>query len=165
MVCYTLPDISTNLRKATIFEIAFMSLFMFCQCTAIDRASSAEHERTQWMPEAMTGDARAQYRVAETFANTKQAQKWYCLSALQGYVPAQAALGDLYSGKRRTFEQEQNARPVPDFVAAYMWYTVAAASGHDGAFNRRQTLGNMMAPDDVVAAKKNAARWTQQRCN
>ena len=113
----------------------------------------------------MMGDARAQYRVGETYANTKQAQKWYCLSALQGYVPAQAALGDLYSGNRKISDQSQNAKPKLNFIAAYMWYTVAAASGHDEAFNRRQTLGNMMAPNDVVAAKKNAARWTQQRCN
>ena len=164
MVCHTLLDIYTNLRKCTISEIAFISLCMFCQCTAIDRASSAEQERTHWMPEAMAGDARAQYRVAETFANAKQAQKWYCLSASQGYVPAQASLGDLYSGNRKTSDHGQNAKPELDFVAAYMWYTVAAASGHDRAFNRRQALGNMMAPNDVVAAKKNAARWTQQRC-
>jgi len=133
-------------------------------CALTSSVPSNEQVRARWLAPAHEGDARAQFEVARTYRDATKALKWYCRAALQGYVPAQTALGDLFSNSGDNPAGSTYKSVKVDFVAAYMWYTVAAAQGNERAFNRRQQLGNMMDPNNVVLAKRNAARWTQQTC-
>ena len=145
--------------------LVYFTLALLHACGLPQSLTGPENTRAQWMQRAHAGDARAQFEVAKTFGNSKSALTWYCRSAVQGYVPAQMALGDLYSDSADS-QAGGNAdeQPRVDFTSAYMWYTVAAAQGDERALARRQQLGNMMGPRDVVVAKRNATRWKQVIC-
>ena len=76
-------------------------------------------------------------RVPPDFA---KAGKWYCKAAEQGYVTAQSNLGIAYD----------NGLGVPeDGVAAYAWYSVAAASGDDGGRENRDDIKRKLTPSQI----------------
>jgi len=142
-------------------------------CAAPTQPERDQHLRDKWLSRAQAGNAKAQYYVARSYCcgsgptyDIQQALQWYCRAARQGFLPAQVELGDLYSGNYPPDRRpDVTALTTPDFLKAYLWYTAAAAQGDDAAFRRRQELGNMMNPRDVVQAKQSAARWEQQDCD
>lgn len=145
--------------------VVYIALGLLQACALPQSLTGSANARGHWMQKARAGDARAQYELAKTYGNSENARKWYCRSAVQGYLPAQIALADLYSDRAESRAgQDAGPRPRADFSNAYLWYTVAAARGDERALVRRQQLGNMMSPQDVVTAKRDATRWKQVVC-
>ena len=66
-------------------------------------------------------------------------------AAEQGYAPAQLNLGHMH----------QSGEGVPgDHVESFAWYDLAAAQDCYDAWERRETLLNLMTPDQVTAAQE-----------
>jgi TPR repeat protein len=70
--------------------------------------------------------------------------------AEQGDASAQYKLGFLYD----------NGLGVPlDHVRAYMWFTLSAAQGQDGAAIFRDLIARRMTPAQIAEAQKLAREW------
>jgi uncharacterized protein len=82
--------------------------------------------------------------------NAAEAVKWYRRAANQGNVTAQVLLGGMYLV----------GEGVPqDFVAAHMWYDLAAAHGDTSAAEQRQRIATLMTPAQIAEAQKLAREW------
>ena len=82
--------------------------------------------------------------------NAAEAVKWYRRAADQGNFNAQALLGGMYFG----------GEGVPqDFVAAHMWYNLAAAHGDISSAVQRERVATLMTPAQVAEAQKLAREW------
>jgi len=78
-----------------------------------------------------------------------EAVKWYREAAEQGYIPAQFELGNKYA----------TGRGVPqNFAEAYVWFSIAAASGHEDARKGRDKFARKLSHEEIMQAQ---ARSTQ----
>ena len=84
------------------------------------------------------------------------------LAADQGYAPAQfnlglmyADLGLMYAG----FNLGLTDGVQPDYVAAHMWFNLAAAGGLREALTLRELVAAKMAPEQIAEAEKRFAEW------
>ena len=87
--------------------------------------------------------------------NAAEAVKWFRRAADQGNVTAQVLLGGMYL----------DGEGVPeDFVAAHMWYDLAAAHGDNtSAAEQRQRIATLMTPAQIAEAQKLAREWKPKR--
>lgn len=70
--------------------------------------------------------------------------------AEHGEVDAQILLGFIYT----------NGQGVPqDYVQAYMWFNLAAASSSTGAITNRGIIAKKMTPAQIAKAEKLANEW------
>ena len=81
------------------------------------------------------------------------AVRWYLRSANQGNELAQRKLGLLY---------ERGDGVQQDFVQAYMWYKLGAASGVKAGIVLRDALAIRMTSDQLLEAQKLAREWKPQ---
>jgi TPR repeat protein len=77
-----------------------------------------------------------------------KAAKWYQLAADQGYAAGQYDLGFEYWGGL-----------PPDYVQAYMWFSLAAAGGIDNGNGMMSDCSNHMTPEQIAEAQRLAAEW------
>ncbi|MGA9440360.1 MAG: hypothetical protein WBV76_19525 [Pseudolabrys sp.] len=78
------------------------------------------------------------------------ALRFICPLAEQGDASAQYNLGVLYD----------NGLGVPqDKVRAYMWFTLSAAQGRDGAAAFRDLIARRMTPAQIEEAQKLTREW------
>lgn len=71
--------------------------------------------------------------------------RWYRKAAEQGFADAQYNLGVRY----------YNGQGVPqDYVAAHMWFNLAAARGDEDAVKARVEVAARMTPSQVAEAQK-----------
>jgi TPR repeat protein len=109
---------STQARLATVAHLEALSLSDF----------------TKVMSKAESGDREAQYLMALIYLEGRlvpkdfaAARNWMLKPAEQGYVPAQAGMGEMYLNGIR-----QNGA-VPDYGDAERWLRLAATQGDAGA--------------------------------
>ena len=103
------------------------------------------------------GDAWAQFHLGSMYRiglgvpqDDAQAVKWYRLAADQGYALAPFHLGEMY-----TFGQG-----VPqDYVQAHKWYNLAAAEGDVNGNKNRDTVAQLMTPQQIAQAQELARNW------
>ncbi|MGH7186993.1 MAG: tetratricopeptide repeat protein, partial [Pseudomonadota bacterium] len=111
----------------------------------------------QWLPDALRGDAAAQFEVGRAFAagagrpeDLAEAARWYRLAAEQGSARAQHDLAVLYA----------KGQGVPqDYVQAYVWFDQAAARfgqgrSYDQAAEMRDMMAAFMTPEQLAEAKR-----------
>lgn len=105
---------STQARLATAAHVEAMTLADF----------------TMVMSKAQSGDREAQYLVALIYLEGRlvpkdfvTARSWMLKSAEQGYVPAQAAMGEMYLTGIR------HHGAIPDYADAERWLRLAATQG------------------------------------
>ncbi len=108
-----------------------------------------------------------QYQLAMSYccktpAETRKALHWFCRAATQGHAAAQYEMANVLAN--RSENAPDLGDEFTDFRSAYMWYTVAAAQGHDDAFDARLTLQSSMSAEQVAQAKRWATRWKQASC-
>jgi TPR repeat protein len=85
-----------------------------------------------------------------------EAASWYRKAAEQGLSTAQNNLGSL----------SEQGRGVPqNFVEAYMWYSLAAASGHEEAAKNRDNVAKKMTAGQIADAQRRAAELTARLRN
>ena len=133
-------------------------LFLLAALQAVAVPSPADCEDTSRIAltrKARHGDSRAQYALAERYANGRgmrqsypKAVKWYRKAAEHGYAPAQCRLG---------FSYMQGYGVSPSDPLAIMWYRRAAEQGNAEAM---YLIGECYecgygVPDDM----QEAARW------
>lgn len=140
-------------------------------CSALRSQDSTEPVREQLQAAAEQGDVSAQYRLARAYCcglglstSTRQSLYWYCRAAIQGHTPAQYELGNILSNFANDPDRA-SAFSAPDYVSAYMWYTVASLNGHQLALDARDNIAQSMSNDDIMRAKRWATRWTQIHCD
>ena len=73
--------------------------------------------------------------------------------AERGDIKALFQLGDKYA-KGEGVEQ--------DYVAAHIWFNLAAAGGHKEAAASRSVFSQLMTPEQVAEAQKRARQWFAQ---
>ena len=106
----------------------------------------------EWTPLAKQGSAYAQYSLGLMYYNGqgvpqdyKTALKWHTLAAEDGYAPAQNNLGNRYI----------YGQGVPqDYVRAHMWYNLSASAGVEVAIKSRDSVANLMSPQQIAEAQK-----------
>ena len=96
----------------------------------------------EWRVLARQGDVRAQYRLAQMYADgigvaedDEEALHWFRQAAEQGSVGAQVKLGEMYSQGRGVSR---------DLARAWTWFDRAAAGGHEGAAARLIELSRLV---------------------
>ncbi len=127
--------------------------------------------RSAWLNKAFAGDAEGQYHLGEAYCcdtveHTRQALRWYCRAAVQGYADAQYEMGRIFANDLPAGSDAIATAGL--FIAkrsAYMWFTAAAATGHDPSFAARAKLGATMPASAVAEAKRWATRWKQASCS
>ena len=117
----------------------------------------------KFLVDAEKGDPEAQYVLYGRGEPNKESLRWLCLAANQGCAPAQEEFGDLHSGKYGGDWSDADFAE-PDRVRAYMWYSLAASSGHRRAGFTRNRLGNQMTPAQIAEAERLAAEWKPGDC-
>ena len=109
------------------------------------------------------GDAEAQFQLYTRDKPDEKSLTWLCLAANQGYALAQEEFGDLHAGVYGG-EWSDAGFAEPDRVRAYMWYSLAASSGHRRARFSKNTLANQMTPAQIAEAERIAAEWKPGDC-
>src|SRR5260370_24370165 len=80
----------------------------------------------------------------------REASRLYRLAADQGNADGQNNLGLMYV----------NGWGVPqDYVAAHMWFNLAAAGGLKDAATNRDRVAAKMTPQQIAEAEKRFAEW------
>jgi len=82
--------------------------------------------------------------------NYGEAVKWYRRAAEQGVAEAQIRLGFMY--------YEGKGVP-PDYVEAHKWLNLAATNGLSDAAKGRDTIENVMTPEQIAEAQNRAREW------
>lgn len=98
--------------------------------------------------------AEEQYEVSKFYSRsgeTDEYEKWKCLAANSGHPESQYGRGVSYSLGSVTGN--------PDYVFAYMWYALAASSGHTLAAKFRDIRAEEMAPEEIAEAERLVAEW------
>ncbi len=144
---------------------------------------------TEFRPLAQQGDPRAQYHLGVIYSNAQgvaqdyaEALYWYRLAAEQGYADAQYNLGGMYLDARdyaeagRWYRQAaeqgdvraqfrlsvmyREGQGVPqDYVQAHLWFSLAAAQGHEDARTLRDLLAEKMTTAQIAEAQRLAREW------
>jgi TPR repeat protein len=73
-----------------------------------------------------------------------------------GVADAQSQLGNIY--------RSDQAGPR-DYVQAYFWLSLAAASGDKNAMDRRKRIGSKMTPIEIEQAKALVTSWKPKTPN
>lgn len=102
----------------------------------------------EWIPLAEDGNTYAQFNLGilydYQFGDYKEAVKWYAISARRGLGAAQFNLGVMYD----------YGYGVPkDFVLAYLWFDLAASSGHKDADKNRDVIAQKMSQEEITKAQ------------
>lgn len=121
-----------------------------------DRLDQKAEAFRSWLPNALRGDAHAQFQLGAAFLTGRsehedfaEAARWLKMSALQGNPRAQNGLGILYSrglGVRR------------NFLEAYVWFDLAAEQFEHGlrreqAVDLREMVRALISPDQLIEAE------------
>jgi TPR repeat protein len=78
------------------------------------------------------------------------AVSWWRVAADQGVANAQNALGHFYAAGMGV---------PPDDVAAYMWFSLAAAQGDQDSKQQLEAMNKTMMPEQKAEAEKRAREW------
>jgi TPR repeat protein len=112
---------------------------------------------------AAAGDHEAQYRLSGLLSSGKgvetDADKALALlrySAEGGVTTAQLA----FAKRLATGDGVSQ-----DYVAAHKWANLAAISGGEEAIKMRETFANLMTPDQVADAQRQARAWIAKKKN
>ncbi len=114
-------------------------------------------EAEKWCRKAAEqGDAKAQSVLGVMYYNGqgvpqdyKEALKWYRKAAEQGNALAQNNLGVMYDNGKGVLQ---------DYVKAYAWWNLAAAKGHENSSKNRESLSQVMTPQQIAAAQELSAQ-------
>ncbi len=112
---------------------------------------------------AEQGDAQAAFNVYEQTIYrkepTKEALKWLCVAANAGDAEAQKILAHLHRlwGVKEGYGIKENNR------IAYMWYTLAAASGAD-TLGSRSIVAEEMTTEEEAEALEMVRDWKPGQC-
>lgn len=122
--------------------------------------------------------------------DNKVAVTWFAMAARQGHIEAQTALAEKYLSGTNGLTQDFAAaatwfrkaadhgvaesqfklgqlyaegRGVPrNFVAAHMWFNLAAAQGHNGAAAKRSLVSLKLSPVQITQAQNLAGGWVKK---
>jgi TPR repeat protein len=104
------------------------------------------------------GDLEARFMLGRLYeagdgvpASAAKAARWYRDAADQGHPRAQAALGTLLAHDRDDL--------AADRAEAYLWLSLAAAQGVDGASDEREALLLAMTPAELSDGEDRLAAW------
>jgi len=164
-----------DLHAARLLAVMFDEWEPFGQLAEIDPLAAQEMDRlTQakrasptsvaglgtgqvaWL--AVQGDAEAQLQM---YWNTLKedvlaAHRWLCLSAEQGHPEARYRIATLYE-----FGSEEVLR---NDVSAFIWYTLAAESGHIAAKKARSSIANRLTNEQNHSASRMVSTWRPGHC-
>ncbi len=124
-------------------------------------------------PLAEQGHAESQHNLGEMYAggdgvaqDSVQMAYWWHKAAEQGFAIAQYDLG-VAAGNGCAKAQYYlglmyaSGKGVPkDYVAAHMWFNLAAAQGVELAAEERDEVAKLMTPDQITGAQRLASKWT-----
>lgn len=158
-----------NCMKSKIVAMCFFG-FLTVAAASADQAQ-IDSARSAWLHKAQAGDVESQYRMGEAYCcdtveHTRQALRWYCRAAMQGSADAQYEMGRIFADD---LPAGANATAAAGLFSAkrsaYMWFTVAASTGHEQSFAARTRLSATMPASAVAEAKRWATRWKQASCS
>lgn len=122
-----------------------------------------EVEAAKWIGKsAEQGYAPAQDELAVMYSNgagvlqdDSEALKWASKAAEQGYADAQYHLGTFLSG-------QLPGKPPPDYVAACLWLSLAAANGHEASEELLAGLTAKLTPAQLDEVKRRVESWQRK---
>jgi TPR repeat protein len=125
-------------------------------------------EAVKWYRKAAEqGDVIAQYNLGDMYCtgegvpqNDAEAVKWYRKAAEQGDAAAQHKLGRMYvTGVLAPPTGSFSLGVSQDIVQAYLWFSIAATQGSEGARWDRDIAARQMTPDQIAEAQRLAREW------
>lgn len=124
---------------------------------------------------AEAGDVEAQYLVGKKWCcfgfgfDTQIATHWLCQAAKSGHVEAQYQLGRIYNGE--VFRIPAFGPKMMSLVFgkesamdSYLWYSLAAAQGHEDATDELTDLEEDLQPGDKESIELLKNDLTSTRC-
>ena len=113
-------------------------------------------------------DAKAQIELGNWYlanfdeqARIAEGATLLCFAAKGGLAEAQIRVGDLYRiGKTRSGTWPGGRSEE----TAYVWYSVAAASGNGEAEHMKQVAAKGMTPERIAASDQQVAHWKDAPC-
>ena len=120
---------------------------------------------------AVAGDPAAQNTLGIKYEiglgvpmNDTLAMQWYRKAAQQGLAEAQfnlaaVLIADLMVGATPASVKQNEKK----FIEAYMWVSLAANAGHEGAAEGVRRLAKLMTPADLAKAQKMAREWKPKK--
>jgi TPR repeat protein len=140
-------------------------------------------QREQLRPAAASGDPVAQYELGNSYCcrgggpldavsiyDNKEATRWFCRAARQGYGPAQLRLARIYAGhpvRGPRIAQHLSAvfgNPRTDITIALMWANVSAESGIEDAVPLRDDLAARASKPQRQRAAALQTKWRSAPC-
>ena len=136
-----------------------------------DQIAGAEMMAADWRPDPSECDV-AEAEAADTtpalsaYAGVGERPiagsfKAACLEANKGITASQSSVGDRY--RRVGVDSDLFPRPsesnIGAYQRAYMWYSLAAAKGDGYGASRRNSLAEVMTPEQVAGAEMLVADW------
>lgn len=121
------------------------------QARDLMEASRFVEAREALDPLARSGNADAEELIGVMYAmglgverDDRRAFEFYLRSSLKGHPGAQSGIGWYYEVGR--------GLPAPDFVRAYMWYTLSAIGGDPDAAVSQEEIAKKMTREEIDAA-------------
>lgn len=145
------------MKKNILLTLASTVLLSSCVNVITNAAKSTYkvHVRNSLLAEAEAGDAEAQFKVGNAYCcgygavyDNKEATKWMCKAARQGYVPAQKKIGWIYrsdQGFAAPTDKIRYASLENNDALAYAWYSIAAKSGDKKANKAREKVAQHLS--------------------
>ena len=121
-------------------------------------ASRFKEARAALLPLARSGNADAEELIGVMHAmglgvprDDARAFDWYLRAAMKGHPGAQSGIGWYYEVGR--------GLPAPDFVRAYLWYTLSAIGGDPDAAVSQEEIAKRMTKAQIDKALEMVADY------
>ena len=164
-------------KKLLLILVVFLTV---SSCTPLSPFTSAPgytlmaydyiNKRKRLTEYAENGDVYSQYQLGmeyccgnQTWNDNKQAMKWLCTAAKNGYSKAQFELGKIYENKDE--RSAENAPVKTDLARAYIWYAVAADLYMNyEAVQAKKDLEDKLSPAEIKKVRSGAKNWRSLPC-
>jgi len=122
--------------------------------TARDLMDAGDFEAAykELWPAARSGNAEAEELIGVMYAmglgverDDKRAFEWYLRSSMKGHPGAQSGIGWYYEVGR--------GMPAPDYIRAYLWYTLSAIGGDPDAVISLEEITKKMTDQQISEAQ------------
>jgi TPR repeat protein len=132
-----------------------------------DNAHIDEGVEEMLRSDAKQGDSRAQYELGLFYLKKgeSRAGQWICEAASNGYPEAQLLMGHWFNEDRNDNDQWPFITTRPDDRYAYLWYSLADASGEYTASLFLQDLQRKrMTAEEIDQSRQWLAAWQPRGC-
>lgn len=115
-------------------------------------------KREVWLKYAKKGDVYSQWELANSYCcnelegkyNYREAVKWFCTAAENGFSKAQVVIGNLY----RNTKKFENIHIEKNFIKAYIWFSLAARRSNIEGVENKKDIEKLLTEKELMQIKE-----------